>query len=111
MKRFVLNAFHLVFAAFILGACAAVAPVPTTVDTSVPAVVEAQGLRARLDVLERGETDVLFGGNAGTRIGVLVLKVENHGTIPCVAEAGVNPSPYAGSRRHRCHEPSSRGET
>lgn len=72
--------------AVIVGACSTVPPVPVVVDTSVPAVVESHGLRARLDVLPRGETDLLFGGHAGARIGVLELKVENLGTMPVSVE-------------------------
>jgi hypothetical protein len=72
--------------ALVAGACSTVPPVPVSVDTSVAAVAESHGLRARLNVLPRGETDLLFGGHAVTRIGVLELKVENRGIVPASIE-------------------------
>lgn len=70
----------------IAGACSTAPPVPVIVDTSVPAVVESHALRATLDVLPRGETDRLFGANAGAHFGVVELKVENRGALPVSAE-------------------------
>ena len=72
--------------ATVVGACSTVPPVPVRVDASAPALVESHGLRARLGVLSRAETDLLFGGHAVTRIGVLELKVENRGTMPASIE-------------------------
>lgn len=72
--------------AMIVGACATVAPVPVTVDSSVPAVVETDGLRATLRMLPRGETDRVFGGDAGAHLGVVELNVENRGALPVSVE-------------------------
>ena len=71
------GAFPLVLVALIVGACAPVVPVPTTVDTDVPSGVESHGLYARVDVLRSDEVDVLFGRDASARMAVLELKVEN----------------------------------
>ena len=55
-----LNKLFVLSMAMIVGACSTVAPVPVTVDTSVPAVVETDGLRATLRVLPREEGRLLL---------------------------------------------------
>ena len=72
--------------AIMAGACATVAPILVTVDTSVPAVVETNGLRATLRVLPRDEVDQQFGGDAGAHFGVVELKVENRGALSASVE-------------------------
>jgi len=67
--------------AVIVGGCATVAPVPVVVDTSFPAAVETDGLRATLCILPRGEADWVFGDGAGARLGVVEIKVENTGAL------------------------------
>ncbi|MBI3917066.1 MAG: hypothetical protein HY322_08675 [Betaproteobacteria bacterium] len=72
--------------AIMAGACATVAPVPVTVDTGVPAVVETDGLRATLHVLPRSEVGRVFGVGTGAQLGVVELKVENRGALPMSVE-------------------------
>ena len=72
--------------AMIAGACATVAPVPVAVDTSVPAMVETDGLRAALRVVPRSEVDRVFGDGAATQLGVVELIVVNHKALPVVVE-------------------------
>lgn len=81
-----LKTIFVVSMAVIVSACATVAPVPVVVDTDVPAVVETDGLKATLRVLPRGETDRVFGGDAGAQLGVVELKVENRGAMPVSVE-------------------------
>jgi len=84
-----LTALKTIFAlsmAVFASACATVAPVPVTVDTSVPAVVETDGLRATLRVLPRGEADRVFGGDVGAHLGVVELNVANRGALPVSVE-------------------------
>ena len=70
----------------VAGACTTVAPVPVTVDTGVPAVVETDGLRATLRVLPRSEVDRVYGDGTGAQLGVVELKVENRGALPMSVE-------------------------
>lgn len=75
-----------VLLALVAGACTTVPPVPVAVDPSVPAVAEADGLRARLRVLSRGEAAQVFGDWAGAQLGVVELIAENRGATPVAAE-------------------------
>ena len=70
----------------IASACATAPPVPVTVDTSVPAMVETEGLRAALRVPSRVETERLFGGDVGAHFEVVELKVENRGALSVSVE-------------------------
>lgn len=72
--------------AMIVTACATAPPVPVAVDTSVPAVVETDGLRAALRVVPRSEVDRVFGDGAATQLRVVELSVENRGALPVSVE-------------------------
>lgn len=71
---------HIALIAVLLWGCATPPPIPTAFDTSVPATVDAHGLRASVRILPRTEADSTFGAGAGARMRVLELNVENHGS-------------------------------
>jgi hypothetical protein len=67
-------------------ACTAVPSAPVVVDTTQPAAIDADGLRARLRLVPGSEADAMFGGQVGAQLRFVELSVENRATAPVTLE-------------------------
>lgn len=61
-------------------------PAPAASEISISATAHSEGLQATLRVLSHSDVNRLFGGQAGTQLRVMELKVQNRSALPVVLE-------------------------